>query len=91
MKKYLSLIAIFSLFVVQIHEIGHSESSKSDIDHHCTICKISSYQHSLTPKIIDFNYSFNLFLIEIFITNERDFVCKYFISKIIKPRAPPNV
>lgn len=89
MKKYFLLISIFSLFLVQIHEVVHSDFSESDIDHHCAICKISYDQDGLTPRTIDLNLSYNLALIKIFIITNSNFVSKSFISKIINPRAPP--
>jgi hypothetical protein len=91
MKKYLSLIVLLSLFLIQIHGVSHSESDQNDKDHHCTICKIVSHQPSLTPAILDVNFSSQLALIKSFQITENYIVPKYFISRSISPRGPPII
>ena len=91
MKRYLSLIILFSIFLFQIHGINHSESDVNDIEHRCTICEIVSHQPGLrlTPVEIDLNPY--LASAELYNLSKNYFIPSSVISKNLIPRAPPVI
>ncbi len=91
MKKYLSLITLLSLFLIQVHGFGHSESDHDNRDHYCVVCKLLSRQPGLVPMTIDTSFDSNLALIRVIPITENDLILKPFFSKSIGPRAPPSV
>ncbi len=89
MKKYLSLLTLLALLLVQFHGIDHLELDNNDNEHHCAICEIVSHQPVITPSTIDIVLSPASDLVNLFQSAKISFSLETLLSKSIAPRAPP--
>ena len=91
MKKYLSIIFLLSLFLVQIHGVAHADSENHSKNHNCEICDIQSSQTGITPSPLTFDFGTHSVVEKLTLSSISEFVLKSFIFKSISPRAPPIV
>ncbi|MBT4792717.1 MAG: hypothetical protein HON90_14175 [Halobacteriovoraceae bacterium] len=91
MKRYLSLIALLSLFLIQIHGFTHFEADTNERSHHCIICEVASDQPYFTQSTLAVDFTPKLISQNISQPNKNYFAAKSFISKNIIPRAPPTI
>lgn len=88
-ELFISLVLLFSLFLVQINGTTHTYSSHHLEQISCTICKIISYPLNLATTSIDIKFSSNLALLKLIQIKENYFFPNSFILKSIRPRGPP--
>ncbi len=91
MKKFLSLIVLLSVFLIQIHGVTHSNSDNHNKNHSCAICEIQSHQTSITPSTLVFDLAAHSVVEKFTLNSINEFVLKSFISNSISPRAPPVI
>lgn len=89
MRKFLSIVVILAVFLLQLHGAAHSDVSDHDKGPSCHICEAVSLQPGLVPTRINFNISSSLVSEKIFLISETNLSFNSFISNSIAPRAPP--
>ena len=91
MNKLLSIIILLSLFLIQIHGIGHTDFDDHANGHSCAICDIQSHQSNIVPESIDFTFEAEYLINIIPLFFDDQFITESFKYKNICPRAPPIV
>jgi hypothetical protein len=89
MNKIFSFLILFTLFLIQFHEVEHLDIDDHNSDHACIICDVAAGQAGLAPSSDYFVSTMDIEAIDFYASTENILTLRKLLLRSLAPRGPP--